>query len=112
MTVAGRVARSSDRPVSEGLEDRARTLLGQVDPSAPQFEPIDRRGNLPELRVIARGTRHDKCLDRRGWFKRGRTAGQATEVNGMTGKLRIDANNRIRRELDWAQIRNGIPARL
>lgn len=42
----------------------------------------------------------------------GRTAGQATEVNGMTGKLRIDANNRIRRELDWAQIRNGIPAPL
>lgn len=34
------------------------------------------------------------------------------EIDGMTGKLRLDDHNRIRRELDWAQIRNGQPATL
>ncbi len=34
------------------------------------------------------------------------------EIAGVTGKLRLDDHNRIRRELDWAQIRNGIPAEL
>jgi len=33
-------------------------------------------------------------------------------ISGVTGKLRLDEHNRIRRELDWAQIRNGEPAPL
>jgi outer membrane PBP1 activator LpoA protein len=35
-----------------------------------------------------------------------------TPIDGLTGKLRIDARNRIRRDLDWAQIRNGVPSGL
>lgn len=31
---------------------------------------------------------------------------------GMSGRLRLDDHNRIRRELDWAQIKNGAPAGL
>jgi outer membrane PBP1 activator LpoA protein len=34
------------------------------------------------------------------------------EIDGVTGKLRLDEHNRIRRELDWAQMRNGVPADL
>ena len=34
---------------------------------------------------------------------------RAGEISGVTGKLRLDDHNRIRRELDWAQIRNGVP---
>jgi len=34
------------------------------------------------------------------------------EISGVTGKLRLDGSNRIRRDLDWAQIRNGVPATL
>ena len=30
-------------------------------------------------------------------------------IAGMTGRLRLDDKNRIRRDLDWAQIKNGIP---
>ncbi len=33
-------------------------------------------------------------------------------VSGMTGRLRLDEKNRIRRELDWAEIRNGVPKAL
>ena len=40
----------------------------------------------------------------------GKSAGQATELDGMTGTLHIDAHNRIRRDLNWAQIKNGVPA--
>jgi outer membrane PBP1 activator LpoA protein len=40
----------------------------------------------------------------------GKSAGQTTELDGMTGTLHIDAHNRIRRDLDWAQIKNGVPA--
>jgi outer membrane PBP1 activator LpoA protein len=36
----------------------------------------------------------------------------AGEIAGVTGKLRLDDHNRIRRELDWTQIRNGVPAEL
>jgi outer membrane PBP1 activator LpoA protein len=36
----------------------------------------------------------------------------SAEIAGVTGKLRLDDHNRIRRELDWTQIRNGIPAEL
>jgi outer membrane PBP1 activator LpoA protein len=31
------------------------------------------------------------------------------EISGVTGKLHIDAENRIHRDLDWTQIRNGAP---
>jgi outer membrane PBP1 activator LpoA protein len=34
------------------------------------------------------------------------------EIAGVTGKLHLDDHNRIRRELDWAQIKNGVPAAL
>ncbi len=40
----------------------------------------------------------------------GKPPGQELPLDGMTGKLRIDAHNRIRRELDWVQIRGGAPA--
>jgi outer membrane PBP1 activator LpoA protein len=33
-------------------------------------------------------------------------------MTGVTGKLRLDDHNRIRRELDWAQMKNGVPAEL
>jgi outer membrane PBP1 activator LpoA protein len=36
----------------------------------------------------------------------------AGDISGLTGRLRLDEHNRIRRELDWAQIRNGSPAPL
>jgi outer membrane PBP1 activator LpoA protein len=36
----------------------------------------------------------------------------SNEIAGVTGKLRLDDHNRIRRELDWAQIKNGVPAGL
>ena len=37
---------------------------------------------------------------------------QASEIAGVTGKLHVDAGNRIRRDLDWAQIRGGLPNEL
>lgn len=40
---------------------------------------------------------------RSGYFTGG------AEISGMTGRLRLDAQNRIRRGLDWAQIRDGVP---
>jgi uncharacterized protein len=33
----------------------------------------------------------------------------AADIAGVTGKLHLDEHNRIRRELDWTQIRNGQP---
>ena len=33
-------------------------------------------------------------------------------IAGVTGKLHLDDHNRIRRELEWAQIRNGVPVGL
>ena len=36
----------------------------------------------------------------------------SSEIAGVTGKLHLDEQNRIRRELDWAQMRNGQPAAL
>jgi uncharacterized protein len=35
--------------------------------------------------------------------------GAAGEISGVTGKLHIDDHNRIRRELEWAQIKAGVP---
>jgi len=40
---------------------------------------------------------------------RNRTPGQRGFVPGMTGRLTIEADGRIRRDLDWAQIRDGKP---
>jgi outer membrane PBP1 activator LpoA protein len=34
---------------------------------------------------------------------------EGAEISGMTGKLRLDDQNRVHRGLDWAQIRNGQP---
>jgi outer membrane PBP1 activator LpoA protein len=36
----------------------------------------------------------------------------ASPISGVTGKLRLDAEGRIRRDLDWAQIKNGQPVEL
>ena len=33
----------------------------------------------------------------------------ASEIAGVTGKLHLDQQNRIRRDLDWAQIKGGVP---
>jgi outer membrane PBP1 activator LpoA protein len=33
----------------------------------------------------------------------------AAEIAGVTGKLHLDAENKIRRDLEWAQIRGGVP---
>jgi outer membrane PBP1 activator LpoA protein len=33
----------------------------------------------------------------------------ASEIAGVTGKLHLDQQNKIRRDLDWAQIRSGAP---
>ncbi|MDP9082154.1 MAG: penicillin-binding protein activator [Pseudomonadota bacterium] len=40
---------------------------------------------------------------------RSKSPSQASEISGVTGKLHLDEHNRIRRDLDWAQIRNGVP---
>jgi outer membrane PBP1 activator LpoA protein len=34
---------------------------------------------------------------------------QAGEISGVTGKLYVDPGNHVRRDLDWAQIRSGLP---
>ncbi len=36
----------------------------------------------------------------------------SAEIDGVTGKLRLDEHNRVRRELDWAQMKDGVPAAL
>jgi outer membrane PBP1 activator LpoA protein len=41
-----------------------------------------------------------------------KTIGETTSISGVSGKLSLDEHNRIRRELDWAQIRSGSPALL
>ena len=43
---------------------------------------------------------------------RSKTIGETTSISGVSGKLSLDDHNRIRRELDWAQIRNGVPVEL
>jgi uncharacterized protein len=40
---------------------------------------------------------------------RSKSPTQASEISGVTGHLHLDDQNRIRRDLDWAQIRNGVP---
>jgi hypothetical protein len=34
---------------------------------------------------------------------------QASDISGVTGRLHVDINNRVHRDLDWAQIKNGVP---
>jgi outer membrane PBP1 activator LpoA protein len=40
---------------------------------------------------------------------RANSAGSASEIAGVTGKLHLDDHNRIHRDLDWAQIKGGVP---
>jgi uncharacterized protein len=40
---------------------------------------------------------------------RSKSPSATADISGVTGKLHFDANNRIHRELDWTQIRNGQP---
>ena len=40
---------------------------------------------------------------------RSKSPAEASEISGVTGKLYLDDHNRIRRDLDWMQIRNGVP---
>lgn len=42
---------------------------------------------------------------------RSKSAAEA-QISGVTGKLHLDAHNRIRRDLDWVQIKNGEPSGL
>jgi uncharacterized protein len=43
---------------------------------------------------------------------RSKSPAEASEISGVTGKLHLDDRNRIHRELQWAQIKNGEPAGL
>ena len=43
---------------------------------------------------------------------RSKSPAEAGEISGVTGKLHLDGQNRIRRDLDWSQIRNGVPSAL
>ena len=43
---------------------------------------------------------------------RGKAAGGESTIAGITGQLHVDDHNRIRRELEWAQIKNGVPVGL
>ena len=40
---------------------------------------------------------------------RSKSPAEAADIAGVTGKLHLDDHNRIRRELDWTQIKNGVP---
>ncbi len=40
---------------------------------------------------------------------RSSAASGSIELAGVTGKLHLDMNNKIRRELEWAQIKGGVP---
>jgi outer membrane PBP1 activator LpoA protein len=40
---------------------------------------------------------------------RSKSPGEASDISGVTGILHIDDHNRIRRDMDWSQIRNGVP---
>ncbi len=43
---------------------------------------------------------------------RSKSIGETASIAGVSGRLSLDEHNRIRRELDWAQIRNGVPVGL
>jgi outer membrane PBP1 activator LpoA protein len=40
---------------------------------------------------------------------RSKSPAESNEISGVTGKLHLDDHHRIRRDLDWSQIRNGVP---
>jgi uncharacterized protein len=40
---------------------------------------------------------------------RSKSLSPPNKISGVTGKLFLDAQNRIHRELDWAQLRSGVP---
>jgi outer membrane PBP1 activator LpoA protein len=40
---------------------------------------------------------------------RAKSPAEAGDISGVSGKLHLDGQNRIRRDLDWSQIRNGVP---
>jgi uncharacterized protein len=40
---------------------------------------------------------------------RSKSPAEAGDISGVTGKLHLDGQNRIRRDLDWSQIRSGVP---
>lgn len=41
-----------------------------------------------------------------------KTWSSSIEIAGVTGKLHLDEHNRVRRDLDWAQLRGGVPTPL
>jgi uncharacterized protein len=43
---------------------------------------------------------------------RANSPANAAEISGVTGKLHLDERNRIRRDLEWAQIKSGVPSAL
>jgi outer membrane PBP1 activator LpoA protein len=40
---------------------------------------------------------------------RSKSPAAAAEISGVSGRLHLDEHNRIRRDLDWARISNGVP---
>jgi outer membrane PBP1 activator LpoA protein len=40
---------------------------------------------------------------------RSKSPAAAADISGVTGRLHLDEHNRIRRDLDWARISNGVP---
>jgi outer membrane PBP1 activator LpoA protein len=40
---------------------------------------------------------------------RAKNPSEAASISGVTGKLHLDEHNRVHRDLEWAQIRNGVP---
>ncbi len=40
---------------------------------------------------------------------RSKAPGETGEISGVTGRLHVDDHNRVRRDLEWSQIRNGVP---
>ena len=42
----------------------------------------------------------------------GKSPGEASAIEGMTGTLHVDSHNRVRRDLNWVQIKNGVPSAL
>jgi outer membrane PBP1 activator LpoA protein len=43
---------------------------------------------------------------------RSKSPAEASQIAGVSGRLHLDDQNRIRRDLEWAQIKNGIPSGL
>jgi len=43
---------------------------------------------------------------------RSKSLSGSASIDGVTGKLRLDDHNRVRRELDWARMKDGVPAAL